>query len=80
MPSSSLASKREAGQVFTALVLLGLFIVLFGLSGIFFPTLIVLTLWLKFLAGRKWVFSLIVAASTAAAFYLVFTQVFGVGA
>lgn len=70
---------KEARQTLSALVLLTLFIVLFGLVGIFFPTLIVLTLWLKFLADRTWVKSLIIAAATAAGFYLIFTQIFGVG-
>lgn len=72
-------SRSEAFRTVAALVLLGLFITMFSLTGIFFPTLIVLTLWLRFLAGRKWLKSIIISAVTAGVFYLIFALFFGVG-
>ena len=72
-------SRNDAAQALSALLLLALFIILFSVNGIFFPTLIVLSLWLKFLAGRTWLKSVLIAAATAVSFYLIFTLLFGVG-
>lgn len=71
---------REMRMVASAVLLLGLFSWLFTLLGVFFPTLIVLFVWLKLLSKRGWIFSAITALATAAALYVVFTFVFHVGA
>lgn len=71
---------REIRVVAAAVLLLGLFSWLFTLIGIFFPTVVVLFVWLKFLSGRGWIFSAVTSILTAAGLYAIFTYVFHVGA
>jgi uncharacterized membrane protein len=70
---------REFRVMSSAVLLLAAFVVMFNLIGIFFPTLIVLFVWFKFISRRGWIQSLVIAAATGGALYLIFTYVFGVG-
>ncbi|WP_177212634.1 tripartite tricarboxylate transporter TctB family protein [Geodermatophilus ruber] len=78
-PDTEAVHRTDAVRVGGALSLLALFITLFTYTGIFIPALVVLALWLRFLAGRGLVFSLLTAVGTAGGLHLLFGVFFGVG-
>jgi putative tricarboxylic transport membrane protein len=69
---------RGSVRIFGGLLSLGAFIVLFEAFGFFLPGLAMLLVWLHFLGGETWRWTVPLAVLGAVAMYLIFDEALGV--